>query len=141
MNKINLILSTQFRFKWKFLFAIALLLLTLKVSAQQYNVTGTAFAMGTPGCYTLTTTTSQSGAVWNIYTIDLTQPFDITLTLNFGTLPFSSGADGISFVLQPVSSGVFGPGGGVGFEGITPSLGVVMDTYVMVGNLLILEID
>ncbi|MEI6820525.1 MAG: PKD domain-containing protein [Bacteroidota bacterium] len=130
MNKINLILSNQFRFKWKFLFAIALLLLTLNISAQQYNVTGTAFAMSTPGCYTLTTTTSQSGAVWNIYTIDLTQPFDITLTLNFGSLPFSSGADGISFVLQPVSSGVFGPGGGVGFEGITPSLGVVMDTYV-----------
>ena len=83
----------------------------------------------------LTNTTAQSGAVWNIYTIDLTQPFDITLSLNFGNRgghygASDCGADGISFVLQPLNSGVFGPGGGVGFQGIFPSLGVIMDTYV-----------
>ena len=105
-------------------------------NAQQYNVTGTAFAMSTPGCYTLTNTTTQSGAIWNIYTIDLTQPFDITLTLNFGNqlgkllvMSLQVWCRWMSFVLQPVSSGVFGMGSGVGFHGINPSLGVIMDSY------------
>ena len=106
------------------------------LKAQQYNVAGTATVMSTSGCYQLTNTTSQSGAVWNIYMINLTQPFDITLKLNFGNrseihyVPATCGADGMTFVLQPLSIGVFGPGGGVGYQGITPSLGVVMDTYV-----------
>ncbi|MEI6695616.1 MAG: PKD domain-containing protein [Bacteroidota bacterium] len=108
----------------------------MDVKAQQYNAAGTAVAMVTPGCYQLTNTTSQAGAVWNIYKINLNQPFDITLTLNFGNrpgtigyVPATCGADGMTFVLQPLNSGVFGPGGGVGFNGITPSLGVVMDSY------------
>ena len=117
------------------IFCINYLFLNIS-TAQQYNVAGNAVAMTTPGCYRLTNTTSQSGAVWNIYKINLTQSFDITLTLNFGNrseihyVPATCGADGMTFVLQPLSSGVFGPGGGVGYQGITPSLGVVMDTYV-----------
>ena len=112
------------------------LLLGFNASAQQYNVSGTAVNMSTPGCYRLTNTTSQAGAVWNIYKINLTQAFDITLTLNFGNrseihyVPATCGADGMSFVLQPLSTGVFGAGSGVGFHGITPSVGIVMDTYV-----------
>lgn len=105
-------------------------------NSQQYNVAGSAIPMATSGCYRLTNTTSQSGAVWNVNLISLTQAFDITLTLNFGNrpgtigyVPATCGADGISFVLQPIGNGVFGPGGGVGFAGITPSLGVIMDTY------------
>ncbi len=113
-----------------------LLFMALQVRAQQYNVAGTAVAMSTPGCYRLTNTTSQGGALWNVYKINLTQPFDITLTLNFGNrseihyVPATCGADGISFILQSLSAGVFGPGGGVGYNGITPSVGVLMDTYV-----------
>jgi gliding motility-associated-like protein len=110
--------------------------MVLNVNAQQYNVAGTAVVMTTPGCYRLTNTIGQSGAVWNIYKINLSQPFDITLTLNFGNrpgtigyVPATCGADGISFILQPLNTGVFGLGGGVGYNGITPSLGVIMDTY------------
>ncbi|MFZ4398795.1 MAG: lectin-like domain-containing protein [Bacteroidales bacterium] len=116
---------------------VAILLINvLKVSAQQYNVAGSAVTMTSPGCYQLTNTIGQSGAVWNIYKINLSQSFDITLSLNFGNrpgtigyVPATCGADGISFILQPLNTGVFGVGGGVGFHGITPSLGIVMDTY------------
>jgi len=125
-NKIFKILS----------FIIILFLSVFNLRAQQYNAAGNAVAMASPGCYRLTNAISQSGAVWNIYKINLTQSFDITLSLNFGNrpgnigyVPATCGADGMSFILQPLNSGVFGPGGGVGFNGITPSLGVVMDSY------------
>lgn len=115
---------------------INFLFLSNTVYSQQYNVAGTAVAMSQTGCYRLTNTTSQSGAVWNVNLINLNNAFDITLKLNFGNrpgtigyIPATCGADGMSFVLQPVGNGVFGPGGGVGFQGITPSLGIVMDTY------------
>lgn len=120
----------------KILIAFIVLLYAIDGKSQQYNIAGTAVAMTSPGCYRLTNTTSQAGAVWNIYKINLTQAFDITLTLNFGNrnvihyVPATCGADGMSFILQPLSTGVFGAGSGVGFHGITPSLGVVMDTYV-----------
>ncbi len=104
--------------------------------AQQYSLAGTTSAMSTSGCYNLTNTTDQAGAIWNAYMVNLTQAFDITISLNFGNRPdinydggTNCGGDGISFILQPVGSGVFGGGGGVGFHGITPSLGVIMDTY------------
>ncbi len=123
------------KLRWSIIILGLILFLGHTATAQQYNVAGTATAMSSPGCYMLTTTTGQSGAVWNIYTINLTQPFDITLSLNFGNRgghygSTDCGADGMSFVLQPLNSGVFGPGGGVGFQGIANSLGVVMDTYV-----------
>ena len=102
---------------------------------QQFNTTGTT-VMNTPGCYTLTNSVNQSGAVWDIYKINLTQAFDITLTLNFGSRSLSTndggvncGGDGMSFILQPISTGVWGMGSGVGFHGITPSLGVIMDAF------------
>ena len=121
--------------KFLFAFIIAFFANLNIVNGQQYNVAGNAFWNGNPGCYTLTNTTGQSGAVWNVNTIDLTQPIDITLTLNFGCNDADNypdpncGADGISFVLQPNGTGSFGSGGGVGFNGIFPSFGVVMDTY------------
>lgn len=130
LNNIILIIFNKIN-----LFGFLLIILNFQVIAQQYNIAGTAVTMSTSGCYRLTNTTSQAGAVWNVYKINLTQPFDITLTLNFGNrnvttyVPATCGADGMSFVLQPLSSGVFGAGSGVGFHGITPSVGIVMDTY------------
>lgn len=41
----------------------------------------------------------------------------------------AEGADGIGFVIQPVSSGLGGLGGGLGYEGISPSVVVEFDTY------------
>lgn len=122
-------------FKRLLLLAIIGFFINTTTIAQQYNVAGDAFANGGPGCYTLTNATGQSGAVWNVNTIDLTQSIDITLILNFGCNDADNypdpncGADGMTFVLQPNGTGSFGSGGGVGFNGLTPSFGVVMDTY------------
>ncbi|MFH0894283.1 MAG: PKD domain-containing protein, partial [Bacteroidota bacterium] len=105
-------------------------------SYAQFNLAGNAISTG-GGCYTLTNSTGQSGAIWNTTQISLNQAFDITLTLNFGCnstsddymLAPNCGGDGISFILQPNNTGVVGSGGQCGFGGITPSLGVVMDDY------------
>lgn len=102
--------------------------------SQNYDISGTATAT-TNNCFVLTNGGGQAGAVWNSNLIDLTQPLDITLILNFGSVDADTwssppcGADGISFVLQPIGTGVSTSGGGAGYSGITPSFGVVMDTY------------
>ncbi len=44
------------------------------------------------------------------------------------------GADGIVFVLQPISTSIGSTGGGLGFEGITPSVGVTLDTWQNTNN-------
>lgn len=108
-------------------FVLVLLQGSLLSQNSNYNSAGTATASGN-GCFTLTNSTSQAGAVWNIHTIDLTQPIDITLILNFGNQD-ANGADGMSFILQSSGTGVSSDGSGVGFAGIIPSFGVVMDTY------------
>ena len=33
------------------------------------------------------------------------------------------------FILQPISTSVGTAGGGMGFEGVTPSIGIALDTY------------
>ena len=59
---------------------------------QAYVLNGTAINAG-PDCYQLTTTQgNQNGAVWYEDLIDLSQPFDLNFTMNFGTLD-ASGAD------------------------------------------------
>lgn len=93
----------------------------------QYHVNGSA-TQDDCNCYTLTpAVNSQAGSVWNIHKIDLTESFDFHFTVYLGTNP--SGADGIAFVLQPISTSVGTLGGGLGFEGVTPSIGVTIDTY------------
>src|SRR5262249_29589623 len=39
------------------------------------------------------------------------------------------GADGFVFVVQPVSSSIGASGGGLGYQGVTPSVGVEFDTF------------
>lgn len=39
------------------------------------------------------------------------------------------GADGIAFVVQTVSNSTGGSGGGIGYQGINPSVGIEFDTY------------
>ncbi len=80
-------------------------------------------------CYTLTPAKlKQSGSIWNKNKIDLTQPFNYNFNVFLGCLD-TSGADGIVFVLQPVSTSLGSAGEGIGFGGIVPSLGVTIDTY------------
>lgn len=93
----------------------------------QYTVNGNAFRENC-NCYILTNNQlAQSGSVWNNNRIDLSQSFDFTFEVFLGCN--DAGADGMAFVLQPISTIVGSSGGGMGFQGINPSLGVTLDTY------------
>ena len=59
----------------------------------------------------------------------MTEEFTIDLNINFGIYD-SNGADGMVFVMQTVGTNLLGvSGGGLGYEGINPSLGVELDTW------------
>ena len=94
----------------------------------QYTVNGNA-TQDNCHCYTLTQSIgNQHGSVWNNNKIDLNQSFDYTFQVFLGCSDFN-GADGIAFVLQPISTSVGTSGGGMGYQGITPSVAVTLDTY------------
>ncbi len=109
-------------------FILVAFLFALQTVQAQYTVNGNAFSTSCR-CYTLTTRNSdfQSGSVWNNNQIDLRQSFDFYFLVNLGC--DDAGADGIAFVLQPISTSVGSSGGGMGFAGIQPSIGITMDTY------------
>lgn len=100
-----------------------------EVAAQSYFLNGTAQSLG-DDCYQLTTTQgNQNGTVWYSELIDLTQPFDLNFTMNFGTFD-ATGADGMVFVLQDVGTNALGQtGGALGFSGFNPSFGIEFDTW------------
>lgn len=95
--------------------------------ASAQSVNGNAQQLSC-NCYQLTEATgNQSGSVWNSSQISLADPFDYTFDVYLGDIP--GGADGIAFVLQPISTQVGSTGGGMGYEGISPSLAMSIDTY------------
>ncbi|MFL5753224.1 MAG: lectin-like domain-containing protein, partial [Bacteroidia bacterium] len=96
---------------------------------SQFILNGNASSMG-GDCYELTPDlTAQSGQVWNTNTYNLNQPFDIQFNLFLGCKTYSVGADGIGFVFQQLSVNAGSSGGGMGFGGIVPSVGIEFDTY------------
>jgi len=97
--------------------------------ADPYVLNGSA-VQNSCNCYTLTPEQPfQNGDVWNKNKIDLTQSFDYHFNVFLGCRTGLEGADGIVFVLQPVSTSLGNNGEGLGFGGIVPSLGVTIDTY------------
>lgn len=106
---------------------VPLLFLCGKLAAQ-YTVNGNA-STNNCHCYTLTpSSNNQSGSVWNNFQINLRESFDFNFDINLGCID-ANGADGIVFVLQPISTSVGGSGGGMGFSGISPSIGITIDTW------------
>lgn len=94
----------------------------------QYTVNGSA-SSNNCHCYTITPDlNTQSGSVWNNIRINLQQSFDYNFDIYLGCTD-ANGADGIVFVMQPISTSVGSTGGGMGFEGISPSVGVTIDTW------------
>ena len=93
----------------------------------QYTLNGNA-TQDACNAYSLTQAAgNQSGSVWNNNKINLTQSFDFNFDINLGSN--DAGADGIAFVLQPLSTSVGSSGGGLGYNGITPAVGVTIDTW------------
>jgi len=71
---------------------------------------------------------SQVGGVWYDNPIDFDEDFTIFYQNNFGSNP--NGADGMALVFKDnPEAEIGGEGGGLGFEGITPSLIVEFDTF------------
>lgn len=94
---------------------------------SQPTLNGTADSLSC-NCFRLTEAQiSQSGQVWNSSQIDLSGAFDYTFDVYLGSN--NGGADGIAFVLQPISTSVGSTGGGMGYAGISPSLAMSIDTY------------
>ena len=97
-------------------------------TANPYHINGNAWQENC-NCYTLTNDElDQSGSVWNINKIDLRQSFDFKFNVNLGCRDVD-GADGIVFVLQNQSTSIGTEGEGLGYEGVTPSIGITLDTW------------
>ena len=81
-------------------------------------------------CFTLTPDlNSQAGAVWDLTPIDLSKSFDAIFCLTLGSND-AGGADGFAFVMRGLNSDSLGlVGGGLGYEGITPSIAIEFDTW------------
>ncbi|HVA99038.1 MAG TPA: L-type lectin-domain containing protein, partial [Bacteroidia bacterium] len=103
----------------------------------QFILNGSA-AITTPECSSATTTYqltpdigAQAGEIWYATQISLTNRFDIQFQVFLGTKDYygGSGADGVCFVFQQASTSAGSTGGGMGFGGIAPSLGIEYDTY------------
>jgi gliding motility-associated-like protein len=98
-------------------------------SDNPYHHNGSAFQENCH-CFTLTTAeNNESGSVWNVNKIDLRQPFDFHFNINLGCKD-ADGADGIAFVLQPISTSIGSFGQGLGYAGISPSMGIEIDTWI-----------
>ncbi len=97
--------------------------------AQSYFANGDAKSIGNQ-CYELTPSVNwKLGSVWYADKLNLNKDFDLEFYLNFGTQ--DAGADGIVFVMQTVGNKAIGQsGGGLGFEGFSPSLGIEFDDYL-----------
>ena len=97
-------------------------------TANPYHINGGA-SQENCNCYTLTRDElTQSGSVWNINKINLNNSFDYKFNVFLGCKD-GTGADGIVFVLQPISTSVGTTGEGLGFGGVSPSIGVAIDTW------------
>lgn len=80
-------------------------------------------------CYRLTQAIQgQVGSIWYDQKIDLNQSFDVVFDINLGCID-GNGADGIAFMLQPLSTSIGISGGGLGYAGVSPSIAVEFDTY------------
>ncbi|MGB6036289.1 MAG: L-type lectin-domain containing protein, partial [Cryomorphaceae bacterium] len=113
----------------KLLSLLLIIAASLSSWGQGYNFVGNSTATG-DDCFILTQATQwQNGAIWYDEAINILAPFNLQFTASFGTLD-DAGADGMVFVMQQAGNDVIGvPGGGMGFEGFSPSLGVEFDSF------------
>ncbi|OWY18889.1 T9SS C-terminal target domain-containing protein [Sphingobacteriales bacterium UPWRP_1] len=112
--------------------AITLLLcLVFGMSATlqaQYQLNGSAIQTD-ENCFQLTPAlNTQAGSMWYLEQVSLLENFTLDFDIYLGCVDVN-GADGIYFVLQPISTSLGSSGGGIGFQGIVPSLGVEFDTW------------
>ncbi len=114
------------------LLAFYLILSTATLNAQ-FILNGSALKID-EDCFELTQDAlNQSGSAWFEDKINLNQSFDVRMSLNFGCKD-DNGADGMVFILQPISTSIGSTGSGIGYQGISPSIGIEFDTWQNGGN-------
>ncbi len=78
----------------------------------------------------LTNTTSQAGSAFSTTAISLDQNASFSTSFQFHfTDKQNGGADGIVFTLQTVSNTAGGSGGGIGYAGLSNSVGIEFDNW------------
>ncbi|MBK9110000.1 MAG: gliding motility-associated C-terminal domain-containing protein [Saprospiraceae bacterium] len=98
------------------------------IGNKKFITNGNARQLGND-CYLLTEENfGQTGSIWYEDKVSLYSSFDIYFDINLGCLD-AQGADGIAFVFQPISTSIGVSGGGLGYQGVMPSLAVEFDTY------------
>lgn len=112
----------------RILFGFLVLVLFSNSLHAQYTVNGNAAQLSCNEYRLTNESPTQTGSVWNNNRIDLNVSFDFKFDIFLGSNN-SPGADGIAFVLQPISTSVGTSGSGLGYAGISPAVGVTLDTY------------
>jgi len=110
-------------------FLTVCLLILATAGYSQFVTQGSATPIG-PTCFRLNPDAqSQIGYVWLTNRIDLDQPFEISCQVFLGFN--DGGADGVSIILQNMGTMATGVGaGGIGYQGMSPSLAIEFDTFV-----------
>jgi len=101
---------------------------SLEVDPKDLSPGGGTHSLGN-NCFRLTTAQVwEAGSVWYAPQCDLKEAFEMEMKVLFGCKD-EEGADGIVFIFHPqkIPSGYKGEG--MGFGGLTPSLGIEIDTY------------
>ena len=77
-----------------------------------------------------------TNALWQAGSAFLTSPFSLAADASFSsyfefqfTNQINNGADGIVFTVQTVANTAGGSGGGIGYQGLSPSVGVEFDNW------------
>lgn len=100
------------------------------------GLVGNPVSSGGRSVLRLTNALSQAGSAFitNPVTLDLDASFSAVFSFQIAlpqgaSDPDGVGADGLVFVVQTVANTAGGLGGGIGYQGIAPSLGVEVDTW------------
>lgn len=123
-SKLHTILFRQFR---TIGCLVALFACSTSASAQ-FFLNGSA-TMLNDSCFQLTPAQNwASGSIWYPDKISLAESFEAVVQVNLGCKD-QDGADGVVFGFQPVSTSIGTGGGAIGFGGVSPALGIELDTY------------
>lgn len=100
---------------------------------NEFSISGNAVVINDDTVRLTEAVGNQSGFVWSQNLVNFEQDFNLEAELYLGTQD-AGGADGIAFVVQPISNDEGTLGGGIGYSGISPSLAIEFDTWWNSGN-------
>lgn len=95
---------------------------------QDFRLAGEAIRTGSDCIRLSPDKVWSSGSIWHKKAISLRAQFEVSIKFMIGCKN-EEGADGLVFVLHPHSSQTGFQGEGMGFAGLTPSLGIEIDTW------------